>query len=85
MKFTLTRPKKEEAPKRFSWNPIHPRRDWQRLLIAFVILSLLIVGWSSYLFFLSGQAGGPALMQLEEVDDTGKQIDYISSYFENRK
>jgi hypothetical protein len=83
MKFTLTKSKRK---KRFSWNPIHPRRDWQRLLMIFIALTLVVVGWSSYLFYAAEHQEESAATQLVvNPNRTTEQLERIDSYFESRR
>jgi hypothetical protein len=87
MKFTFPKlkEKKDQAPKRFSWNPIHPRRDWQRLLIAFLVIAIGIGIWSGYLFFKSEQQSG-VVSQSSTVEDNlvSQQIQRIEDFFKKR-
>lgn len=32
-----------------------PRADWQKIVIAFLIINLLVIGWSAYLFWQINQ------------------------------
>lgn len=70
--------------KHFSWNPIHPRRDWQYLLIAFTVSALAIGAWSGYLFLVSTRL--PEDVAGSKVEDHGTtlQVERISAFFEGR-
>lgn len=74
----------------FSWNPIHPRRDWGRFLIVLGILLIVIVSGSTYLFFASEREQhssdqmNSANTALEE-GSTAKRLEHISAFFEKRK
>ena len=87
MNLNLHLKKKEPTHKHkhFSWNPVHPRRDWQYLLVAFVILAVLIGVWSGYLFLRSDRP--QEVISNHQVVDNGStlQIERISSFFEKRK
>lgn len=85
MKFTLTKKSgKEQPPKRFSWNPIHPRKDWERMLIVFIVLAFALAGWSAYLYFLSGREHANVPAPVTTEDATAKRIDAIESFFRER-
>lgn len=69
----------------FSWNPIHPRRDWSRVLIVFMLLAVVVVVWSTYLFFTAGiDRSSLDALPVTEMSGTSKQIEKISSFFEKR-
>ena len=75
----------EQKHIRFSWNPIHPRRDWKRLFVAFAALFVGVVGWSAYLFFSSESKEEAPLPQAVEVENpTSRQLERISSFFDER-
>lgn len=80
----------KKTHKHFSWNPIHPHRDWSRFLIILGILILVIIGVSTYLFLASkkdqysSDQMNTADTALEEGSTT-KRLERISSFFEKRK
>ncbi len=72
----------------FSWNPIHPHRDWKRLMIVFTILVLAVIGVSTHLFFSLGKSGESSSVggnASEDGESTIKRVDRISAFFENRQ
>jgi uncharacterized protein YpmB len=80
----------KKAHKHFSWNPIHPHRDWSRFLIILGILILVIIGVSTYLFLASEKAQqssdqANAVDTVPEEGSTAKRLERISSFFEKRK
>lgn len=68
-----------------AWNPIHPHRDWMRILGAFFILALLVVVWSAYLYY-SYQKDATGMIVPEVADNsTTKDVEAITSFYEARK
>lgn len=85
MKLTFSKPKKEEASTHFTWNPLHPRRDWERMLLAFIVLVLGVAAWSAYLFVSSEkQAVVETVQPSADQNDTSAEIGRIESFFEKR-
>ena len=77
--------KKKTKNKHFSWNPIHPRRDWKRLLIASVALFVLICAWSMYVFLSSSESEGSSAAAPQKVENSNtKALERISTFFEKR-
>jgi len=66
------------------WNPIHPHRDWRRVIIIFSFLAFAVVVWSTYLFF-SYQTNS-AIEELPIAADNGttQQVRQIREFFDER-
>lgn len=67
-----------------SWNPIHPHRDWKHLVFVFVALTALVIGWSAYLFLVSGKGETGVPLSIENKNPTAERIKTISSFFSER-
>ena len=71
--------------KTFYIGHIHPHRDWMRIIVIFSILTLVITGWSLYLFNVSQTDINTDIAP--KVDTTAKNssnIDKVKSFFDDR-
>ncbi len=85
MKFSLTlKPKKIPKKKSLMWNPIHPYRDWKRVMLIFTLLALAVVAWSTYLYYSSQNASIPQIMAAPQDSGTTAQAQSIKSFFDKR-
>lgn len=66
------------------WNPIHPHRDWRRVIIIFSLLTLVVVVWSTYLFFAYQTNGETATLPVAADSGTTEQVRVIRDFFEKR-
>jgi flagellar basal body-associated protein FliL len=72
----------KKSPLKFEWNPIHPRRDWKRIIVIFSILVLLVVAWSVYLFMFYQKS---EIVNVAPIDrGTTPSVEQINAFFKSR-
>ncbi len=68
-----------------SRNPIHPHRDWERLILIFAVLMVVMICWSTYLYLSLTSKEHSSVIEVTEVENGNtKQLETISSFFEKR-